>query len=215
VWWSVDEGSARTTIPMLAQWATECAVARGTMYRSLSIYASQRRSCAQRPTVPSPPAWRFLSAHTTDRDRYLPLLVLLQRLDVRLLSGQNWVTSARPTLDDAFETSMHLPDVGGDLVCACRDISRRSLVLVLRTRLGARPCAAAHPPPYVQEHLELVDLLGLWHGAIQDQRQVDVDVCCVSRRRWLRHVVDMTSDLLCRNRTVLVASELEAERSRR
>jgi hypothetical protein len=183
--------------------------------RSPSICAGQRRSYAQRPTVPSPPAWRFLSAHTTDRDRYLPLLVLLQRLDVRLGSGQNWITSVRPTLDDGFETSMHLPDVGTDLVCACRDISRRSLVLVLQTRLGALPCAAAHPPPYVQEHLELVNLLGLWHGVIQDQRQVDVDVCCVSRRRWLGDIVDVAIDLLCRNRTVLVASELEAERSRR
>jgi hypothetical protein len=199
----------------LAQWATECAIALGTMYRSLSIYASQRRLCAQRPTVPSPSAWRFLSAHTTGRDRYLPLLVSLQRLDVRLGSGQNWVTSARPTLGDGFETSMHLPDVGADLVCACRDISRRSLVLVLRMRLGARRRAAAHPPPYLQEHLELVDLLGLWHSAIQDQRQVDVDVCCVSRCCWRGHAMNVASDILCRNRTVLVASELEAERSRR
>jgi hypothetical protein len=166
--WSVDESSARTTIPMLAQWATERAVALESLGRSSSICASQRRSSAQGPTVPSPPACRtgrFLSTHNTYRDGHLPLLVLLQCLDMRLGSGQSWVTCACPTLDDGFETSMHLPDVGADLVCACRDISRWSLALVLRTRSCTRRRAAAHPP-HLQERLELVNLLGLWHGAI-------------------------------------------------
>jgi hypothetical protein len=169
--------------------------------------------------VPSPPACRtgrFLSAHNIDRDGHVPGLFSLKHLAAHLSSGQNWVTCARPVLGDGFETSVHPPHVGADLVCACRDISRWSLVLVLvlRTRSDTRRRAAAEPP-HLQEHLELVDLLGLWHGAIQDQRQVDTSVCCVVRCHSRRHEVSMESYILCRNRTVLVASELEAERSRR